>query len=60
MNTQSDRVLKKKMFSATFKSWEELFDQATEFATTIGEGNVQSISHSQDGMSGIVVVWYWE
>ena len=38
----------------------ELFDQATEFATTIGEGNVQSISHSQDGMSGIVVVWYWE
>ncbi len=48
-----------KVFRATFKSWQALFDQATDFATEIGRERVISISHSSDSGDGVVVVWYW-
>jgi len=48
-----------KNFRATFKSWEALFQEATDFASEVGPENVISISHSQNASEGIVVVWYW-
>jgi hypothetical protein len=51
--------LKYKIFKSALSSWEELFTQATEFATELGDMRVVNISHSCDGGKGVVVVWYW-
>ncbi len=48
-----------KMFKGVIKSWERLFEEATEFATEIGRDRLISISHSADHSEGIVTVWYW-
>ena len=52
------RILNK-VFRATFKSWQSLFDDATDFANRLGQEHVVSISHSCDSGDGVVVVWYW-
>lgn len=52
------RVLHKH-FRASLKSWEELFQDASEFATGVGPDRLISISHSAEGLEGIVTVWYW-
>ncbi|MCP4900664.1 MAG: hypothetical protein GY906_27185 [bacterium] len=49
-----------RMFRSTLKSWDELFDEAAEFASSLGPGRLISISHSEDGNDGVVAVWYWE
>ena len=41
-------------------SWDELFSQAAEFATTLGRERLITISHSADHSDGVVTVWYWE
>jgi ABC-type ATPase with predicted acetyltransferase domain len=46
-------------FQATFKSWERLFQDASDFATEVGLENLVSISHSANYSEGIVTVWYW-
>lgn len=48
-----------KVFRGTLASWEKLFEKATIFATTIGQDNIISISHSADHSDGVVTVWYW-
>lgn len=48
-----------KVFKSSWSSWENLFKQATNFATDMGSGRVISISHSGDYNEGVVVVWYW-
>jgi hypothetical protein len=48
-----------KHFRASLKSWSELFQEATDFATAVGREQVISISHSAEGIEGIVTVWYW-
>lgn len=47
-------------FRGTLISWDDLFQQAADFATEIGPERVVSISHSEDENCGIVTVWYWE
>lgn len=47
-----------KMFRGTFSSWASLFREATDFANTLGEGQLISISHSADHSEGVVAVWY--
>ena len=42
------------------KSWEDLFREATDFASRLGRERVISISHSQyTARHGMVIVWYW-
>jgi len=48
-----------KYFRGTLASWDELFDQAAQFATEIGTEYVVGISHSADRGDGVVTVWYW-
>ena len=43
----------------SLKSWAALFQEAADFATTLGPERLISISHSQTGVEGIVTVWYW-
>jgi hypothetical protein len=47
-------------FRGTWSSWEELFQRAADFATSVGPERVISISHSADKNDGVITVWYWE
>jgi hypothetical protein len=47
-----------RVFRGTFKTWEALFQEAADFATSVGE-NLISISHSSWNSEGVVTVWYW-
>jgi hypothetical protein len=53
------RRLTYRVFRGTWASWEELFNQAAEFANQLGPEKVVSISHSEDKDDGVVAVWYW-
>jgi hypothetical protein len=48
-----------KVFRGTFATWEKLFSEAAEFATSVGPERVISISHSEDDSDGVVAVWFW-
>ena len=49
-----------KTFRATFKSWNQLFGEASDFASELPPERLISISHSSDaGGEGVVTVWYW-
>jgi hypothetical protein len=48
-----------KHFRGSFKSWQQLFLDATDFATGVGADRLISISHSSDHSDGVVTVWYW-
>lgn len=47
------------IFRGTWSSWDELFQQAADFATELGPDRVLTISHSEDRSEGVVTVWYW-
>jgi len=47
-------------FRDRWKSWEELFQEAADFAGTVGPQRLISISHSADQSDGVVTVWYWK
>lgn len=47
------------VFRGAWASWNQLFQDAADFATGCGPGNVISISHSEDDNEGVVTVWYW-
>ena len=47
-----------RIFRGTFATWEELFDEAQDFANEIGTDRVVNLSHSADRGDGVVVVWY--
>jgi predicted RNA-binding protein with TRAM domain len=46
-------------FRGTLTTWDQLFNQAAEFATSVGSQYVVGISHSADRGDGVVTVWYW-
>lgn len=46
-------------FRDRWKSWEDLFQEAAQFAGTVGPERLISISHSADQGDGVVTVWYW-
>ena len=48
-----------RIFRGSFRSWEGLFDDAANFASSVGRDRLISISHSEDQNEGVVVVWYW-
>jgi hypothetical protein len=47
------------MFRGTLASWDQLFIDAAEFATSLGPDRLITISHSEDQQDGVVAVWYW-
>jgi hypothetical protein len=52
--------VKYKTFRGTLATWNTLFSQAAEFASSIPSANLISISHSADNLDGVVTVWYRE
>ncbi len=49
-----------KQFRGVLATWDDLFTQASDFATSLGRDSLINISHSASGADGIVTVWYWE
>ena len=49
-----------RVFRGTWASFNNLFSQASAFASEIGKDRLISISHSEDKDDGIVTVWYWD
>ncbi len=51
-----------RLFMSSFKSWDDLCDEAAAFATTVGPQRLINISVSQGdtGGKGVIFVWYWE
>jgi len=52
-------TMRYEMFRGTLTSWEDLFQRAADFATSLGPERVAGISHSSDSGDGVVTVWYW-
>ena len=51
--------LEYRVFRGVWASFDNLFMEAAEFATSVGRERVVSISHSEDKDDGVVTVWYW-
>ena len=49
-----------RMFKSYTKSWDTLFNEASNFANAMGRDRVINITHSCDQSEGVVVVWYWD
>lgn len=49
-----------KTYRGVLTTWNSLFTQAAQFASTISREKLITISHSADGLDGVVTVWYWE
>jgi hypothetical protein len=47
-----------RLFASDSKSWKLLFQEAAEFAASLGREKLISICHSHDSVSGVVAVWY--
>jgi hypothetical protein len=49
-----------RVFRSGFSSWESLFQESADFASTIAPDHLISISHSEDQNEGVICVWFWE
>ena len=57
-----------RIFESRTKSWEDLCNDATTFATEVGRERLINISVAASGgtemfargANGVIVVWYWE
>lgn len=53
------RTVAFEMFESHTKPWDVLFEEAARFASHLEPDELISISHSQEGIRGVVTVWYW-
>jgi len=52
-------TVKYQTFRGGFLTWDALFTEAAEYASTLGPDRLISISHSEDDNDGVVTVWFW-
>ena len=52
--------MKFRKFTAYIKSWETVFQEAADFASSVGREQVVSVSHSEDHNEAIITVWFWD
>jgi hypothetical protein len=57
--TSTRMTVRFKMFRGVIATWDQLFSEAAEFATSLGRERLITISHSEDKKDGVVAVWYW-
>ena len=48
-----------KVFKSSVKLWDTLFQEAANFASTVGEQRLINISHSCDNGKAVITVWFW-
>ena len=49
-----------RVFESTFKSWDDLCEEAGQFASEVGREKLINISVAYSHSTGVIVVWYWE
>jgi len=57
-----------RIFESATRSWEDLCDEAAEFASEVGRDKLINLSVAASGGTegfglagrGVIVVWYWE
>ena len=49
-----------KEFKSSTKFWTTMFEEAAEFASTIGQDRLITITQSCDHNTAVIVVWYWD
>ena len=49
-----------RVFKSSFRRWDELFSDAADFASRLGEQRLINISHACDHGEATVTVWYWD
>jgi len=49
-----------KTFRTATERWEQLFSDAAEFASAIGDQQIINITTSCDQYDSLVTVWYWD
>ena len=54
------RKLKFAIFRTSTRKWETIFEEASAFASKVGEENIANITTSCDHSDSLVTVWYWE
>jgi hypothetical protein len=55
----TERFARWQAFGSDLSPRETAFAQAAEFATSLGPGQVISISHAESERGAVVTVWYW-
>jgi hypothetical protein len=55
----SGQVVRYEVFRGIMATWDTLFAQAADFATSIGRDRLITIAHSEDKDDGVIAVWYW-
>jgi hypothetical protein len=48
-----------KVVKSAFKSWETLFKEAAEVASSVGPDRLINITSLLSGGEGVITVWYW-
>jgi hypothetical protein len=54
--TASHRIFR----AGSFTSWDQFAQEVSDFLTSLGQGRVIAVSHSEDKSSAVVIVWFWE
>ena len=60
MSTEVGTEVAFEYFRGAWSTWQDLFQQAAQFASQVGPGRVISVSHSEDHNDGVITVWYWK
>ncbi|QDU54610.1 hypothetical protein [Aeoliella mucimassa] len=58
MENEQNTQVRFKLFESVSKPWATICQEAADFASGIPEERLISISHSQESIKGIVIVWY--
>ena len=51
--------VKVQSWKSGFSSWEDMFQDAANFASQLPKNRLINITHSRDEGTSIVAVWYW-
>jgi hypothetical protein len=51
--------VKFRFWKSGFSAWEDMFQDAANFASQLPKDRLINISHTGDEGTGVVAVWYW-
>ena len=52
-------TVKYELFRGTFTTWNTLLTKAAAFGSKLGPDRLINITHSDNGSTAVVTVWYW-
>lgn len=49
-----------RILRSAFDSWDAMASQVAEALTILGPERVIGVSHSQEGQTAVIIVWFWD